>query len=115
MPSSDWKERLGVVYSTNRDFGYQNTVQQEEPETLTPTKQKLFVGIDRRQRAGKQVTLVSGFTGKNADLEALGKLLKNKCGAGGSVKEGVVLIQGDFRDKIVEWLRQMGYQAKRSN
>ena len=115
MPSADWKERLGVVYSTNRDFGYQTSGQQEALETLAPAKQRLLVGIDRRQRAGKQVTVISGFVGKGADLEALCKLLKNKCGAGGSVKEGVALVQGDFRDKIVEWLHQMGYQAKRGN
>ncbi|MDR2586392.1 MAG: translation initiation factor [Prevotellaceae bacterium] len=115
MPSSERKERLGVVYSTNPDFGYKTIGNEEEPETQAPQKQRLLVGIDRRQRAGKQVTLVSGFVGKNADLEALGKLLKNRCGAGGAVKDGVALIQGDFRDKIVAMLLQMGYQAKRSN
>jgi len=115
MPSSDWKERLGVVYSTNSDFNYQTPSQEEEPQTPAPQKQKLFVGIDRRQRAGKQVTIVSGFRGKTTDLEELGKVLKNRCGTGGSVKEGAILIQGDFRDKVVAMLQSMGYPAKRSN
>ena len=104
-----------IVYSTNSNFSYQADSQDEEPKTLTPEKQKLYVGIDRRQRAGKQVTVVSGFKGATHDLEELGKVLKNKCGAGGSVKEGVILIQGDFRDKVVTMLQNMGYQAKRAN
>jgi len=103
-----------VVYSTNSDYNFHAT-QQEEVATLPPVKQKLLVGIDRRQRAGKQVTLVSGFVGKSQDLELLGKTLKNKCGVGGTVKEGAILIQGDFRDKVVAILQSMGYQAKRSN
>jgi len=103
-----------VIYSTNTNFEYQ-AQQQEEPNTLPAVKQKLIVGIDRRQRAGKQVTVVSGFVGKTNDLEQLGKILKNRCGTGGSVKEGVVLIQGDFRDKVVLILQNMGYQAKRGN
>ena len=105
---------MGVVYSTNPDFNYHRPGQRE-PETLAPAKQKLLVGIERRQRAGKQVTLVSGFIGKDQDLDALGKALKNKCGVGGSVKEGSILIQGDCRDKVVSILQNMGYQAKRSN
>jgi len=108
------KHHLMLVYSTNPDFELQGP-QQREPDTLAPAKQKLLVGIDRRQRAGKQVTLVSGFVGKTQDLEALGKTLKSKCGVGGSVKEGSILIQGDFRDKLVTILHNMGYQAKRSN
>ena len=115
MAATDWKERLGVVYSTNSDFHYQNPEEIPEAQTLPPGKQKLLVGIDRRQRAGKQVTLVSGFVGTGADLEALGKLLKQKCGVGGAVKEGFIMIQGDFRDKIVALLQGLGYQAKRSN
>jgi len=104
-----------IIYSTNSNFNYQADSQDEELKTLTPEKQKLYVGIDRRQRAGKQVTVVSGFKGTVRDLEELGKALKNKCGTGGSVKEGVVLIQGDFRDKVVAMLQNMGYQAKRAN
>ena len=115
MAAADWKERLGVVYSTNSDFQYQNPEEAQEAQTLPPGKQRLLVGIDRRQRAGKQVTLVSGFTGNTLDLEALGKLLKQKCGVGGSVKDGLIMIQGDFREKIVTILQTAGYQAKRSN
>jgi len=103
-----------LVYSTNPHLNLQ-LQEQQEAETPAPAKQKLLVGIDRRQRAGKQVTLVSGFTGKKDDLEALGKTLKGKCGVGGSVKEGQIIIQGDCRDKVVTLLQNMGYQAKRSN
>ena len=111
---NDWKSRLGVVYSTNPDFQYQTGEQQEE-ETLPPAKQRLIVGIDRRNRGGKQVTLVSGFVGKAEDLKELGRVLKTKLGVGGSAKDGEITIQGDFRDKVVSILQQMGYQAKRGN
>lgn len=114
MAENDWKKRLGVVYSTNPDFKY-NTVSDEEPETPEPTAQKLMVRIDRRQRAGKQVTLIDGFVGKSADLAALAKTLKTKCGVGGSTSDGQILIQGDLRDKIVTLLTRMGYNAKRGN
>mgnify|MGYP002624310822 FL=1 len=110
----DWKDRLGVVYSTNPDFKYE-TAAEEEVQTLPAAKQKLIVSIDRRARAGKQVTLVSGFTGKDEDLAALAKTLKTKCGVGGSAKDGEILIQGDWRDRIVALLKDMGYNAKRGN
>ena len=109
------KSTIMVVYSTNRDFDYPSNLKEEVPETPVPEKQRLTVGIDRRQRAGKQVTVVAGFIGKTSDLEDLGKVLKNRCGAGGAVKDGAILIQGDFRDKVVALLQNMGYQAKRSN
>ena len=111
---NDWKSRLGVVYSTNPDFQYQTEEQQEE-ETLPPAKQRLIVGIDRRNRGGKQVTLVSGFVGKAEDLKELGRVLKTKLGVGGSAKDGEITIQGDFRDKVVSILQQMDYVAKRGN
>lgn len=111
---NDWKSRLGVVYSTNPDFQYQTEGPQEE-ETLPPAKQRLIVGIDRRNRGGKQVTLVSGFVGKAEDLKELGRILKTKLGVGGSAKDGEITIQGDFRDKVVSILQQMGYVAKRGN
>ena len=111
---NDWKQRLGVVYSTNPDFQYQ-TKQEAEPETLPPARQRLIVAIDRRQRAGKQVTLVKGFTGSSDDLAALAKTLKTKCGVGGTAKDGEITIQGDFRDKVVSLLQQAGYPAKRGN
>lgn len=103
-----------MVYSTNPDYQYQQEETFEE-ETLEPKDQKLIVAIDKKGRAGKQVTAVSGFVGKEDDLEALGKTLKTKCGVGGSVKDGVILIQGDQRDKITGILTNMGYKAKRGN
>ena len=114
--SNDWKERLGVVYSTNPDFKYTTLSDLEsEPETLAPEKQKLVVAIDRRSRGGKQVTLITGFVGTEEDLLALAKTLKTKCGVGGSAKDGQILIQGDFRDKVVALLTSMNYKAKRGN
>ena len=110
----DWKDRLGVVYSTNPDFKYE-TAAEEEVETLPAAKQKLIVSIDRRARAGKQVTLVTGFVGSSDDLAALAKTLKTKCGVGGSAKDGEILIQGDMRDRVVEILLAAGYKAKRGN
>lgn len=108
------KNRVGVVYSTNPDYLYETD---DEPiaETLPPSKQKLIVKIDRRSRGGKQVTLVEGFVGSDDDLSDLAKTIKNKCGVGGSSKDGQILIQGDFRDKIVELLESKGYNAKRGN
>ncbi len=111
---SDWKERLGVVYSTNPDFKYE-TAQPEQAETLAPGKQRLIVRIDRRNRGGKQVTLVEGFVGTQEDLAALGRTLKVKCGVGGAAKDGEITIQGDLRDKVVAILTSLGYNAKRGN
>ena len=115
MAQQDWKSRLGVVYSTNPDFQYQTATQEAEPDTLPPDRQRLTVRIDRRQRAGKQVTLVDGFVGRADDLAALAKTLKTKCGVGGTAKDGQITIQGDLRDKLVALLTGMGYQAKRGN
>lgn len=114
MVENDWKQRLGVVYSTNPDFKYEQESVTEE-ETLAPEKQKLTVSIDRRCRAGKQVTLVSGFVGSESDLKELGKTLKVKCGVGGTAKDGEITIQGDLRDKVTALLCSMGYRAKRGN
>lgn len=114
MAEQDWKKRLGVVYSTNPDFQYQ-TEEKTEAETLPPQKQKLTVRIDRRRRAGKQVTLVEGFVGKDDDLAALAKTLKTKCGVGGTAKDGEITIQGDLRDKVTSLLNEMGYKASRGN
>lgn len=109
--AKDWKDRLGVVFSTNPNFGYEHE-NEEEPETLQPSKQNLRVTLDKKQRAGKSVTLVTGFVGTEADLKELGKMLKTKCGVGGTVKDGEILIQGDFRKKILEILQKEGYKAK---
>ena len=114
MADNDWKKRLGVVYSTNPDFAYDEG-EDEEPATLEPAKQRLIVTIDRCGRAGKQVTLVKGFVGTQEDLAALGKTLKVKCGVGGTAKDGEITVQGDLRDKVTALLQSMGYKAKRGN
>lgn len=114
MAENDWKKRLGVVFSTNPDFKYEHESEEEE-KTLEPGKQSLLVSIDRKGRAGKQVTLITGFVGAEEDLAELGRTLKVKCGVGGSVKNGEIAIQGDFRDRVVTLLKDMGYRAKRGN
>lgn len=115
MADNDWKKRLGVVYSTNPDFIYEEG-QESSVETLEPARQKLRVGIDRKGRAGKQVTLVSGFVGSDGDLAELARRLKVKCGVGGSAKDGEICIQGDLRDKVLALLQLMGYvNSKRAN
>lgn len=105
---------MPLVYSTNPDF---NIPSEEEREvvTLPPAQQKLTVYLDRRNRGGKSVTLVKGFVGSDADLAELGRTLKNRCGTGGSAKDGEILIQGDCRDKVTNLLTAMGYVAKRGN
>ncbi|OFY39402.1 MAG: SUI1 family translation initiation factor [Bacteroidetes bacterium GWF2_40_14] len=115
MAENDWKSRLGVVYSTNPDFGYQAEEGDMTSDTLPTDKQRLIVSIDRKHRAGKQVTLVSGFVGREEDLADLAKILKSKCGVGGTLKDGEVLIQGDFRDRVISILQTLGYKAKRGN
>jgi len=111
---NDWKKRLGVVYSTNPDFKYEEAAEKTQ-ETLPPSKQHLIVGIDRRNRGGKQVTLVTGFVGTDDDLKELARTLKVKCGVGGSAKDGEITVQGDFRDKVTALLQSLGYNAKRGN
>lgn len=115
MADNDWKKRLGVVFSTDPDYIYDEQEEKEQAETLPPEKQKLTVTIDRRNRGGKQVTLVSGFTGSDEDLAELGKTLKVKCGVGGTAKNGEITIQGDLRDKVTALLNSMGYKARRGN
>jgi translation initiation factor 1 len=109
---NDWKKRDGVVYSTSSDFEY-SYQQNDEAETLPPQQQNLKVLLDKSGRAGKQVTLVTGFVGTAADLDTLTKTIKTKCGVGGSAKDGEILIQGDVRDKVVQILQKEGYKAKR--
>lgn len=115
MAESDWKSRLGVVFSTNPEFSYHNDNQQVEIESIPASKQNLIVAIDRRNRGGKQVTLVTGFVGREDELEELGRKVKSKCGTGGSVKDGEIIIQGDFRERVVTYLLSLGYKAKRGN
>ena len=101
----------GIVYSTDPNFSYPEEPR-EEQDTLPPAQQQLRVKLDTKQRAGKTVTVIDGFIGKDDDLEKLGKELKTKCGTGGSVKDGFILIQGDYRDKVLKWLLDWGYKAK---
>ena len=105
MKNNDWKDRLGVMYSTNPDFQY-NTGDTEEEDTLPKEKQALRISLDKRNRGGKMVTLITGFRGTSEDLTALGKLLKVKCGVGGSAKDGEIIIQGDLRAKVLDILRK---------
>jgi translation initiation factor 1 len=111
--ASDWKERLGTVYSTNPNFKYESGVE-DEKVTLAPGEQDLRVQLDRKQRNGKKATLVTGFVGSDEDLKALAKILKVKCGVGGSAKDGEILVQGDFCSKIIEILKSENYRVKRS-
>jgi translation initiation factor 1 len=110
--SKNKKERINIVYSTNPDFKF-DFEPEDEQETLAPGQQTLYVSIDRKQRAGKEVTLIEGFVGTDDDLKELGKLLKSKCGVGGTAKDGDIIVQGNFRDKIIAILEKEGYKVKR--
>lgn len=112
MKNNDWKERLGVMYSTNPDFQY-NTGGEEEEDTLPKEKQQLRIVLDKRNRGGKMVTLITGFRGTSEDLQALGKWLKTRCGVGGSAKDGEIIIQGDLRQKVADLLQKEGYTKSR--
>ncbi len=105
------KSNHRIVYSTNPDFVPYDEHEEEETATLPPQQQKLYISLDKNQRKGKKVTLVTNFTGTDEDLKALGKTLKSRCGVGGSVKNGEILIQGDFRQKVKELLEKDGYKC----
>ena len=103
----------GLAYSTDKNF-FSDFPADEPVNTLPKEKQKLRVKLDTKQRAGKVVTLIDCFAGNDADREALAKQLKTKCGAGGSVKDGYIIIQGDYREKVIGWLKDWGYTETKS-
>lgn len=108
MKNNDWKDRLNIVYSTNPDFKYE-TDEEENTETLDKKQQRLRVNIEKKGRGGKTVTLITGFVGNDNDLKELGKLLKTRCGVGGSAKDGEIIIQGEFKQRIIDILKAEGY------
>lgn len=112
MKNNDWKNRLGILYSTNPDFQYEKEETAEE-DTLPAAKQPLRIALDKRNRGGKTVTLITGFRGTTDNLAELGKFLKIKCGTGGSAKEGEIIIQGDVRRKVYDILQKEGYTQTR--
>ena len=108
MKKNDWKDRLNIVYSTNPDFQY-STDEKEETETLPKQQQKLRVSIEKNHRGGKTVTIVKNFVGSDEEIKELGRLLKTRCGVGGTTKDGEILVQGEFKEKIIEILKKEGY------
>ena len=108
MSKKNKPDSKGFVYSTDPNFQFEE--EQQALQTLPPEQQKLRVWLDTKQRAGKAVTLITGFVGINEDLEDLGKKLKNACGTGGSAKDGEIIIQGDQREKVMQWLLKNGYK-----
>ena len=108
MKNNDWKDRLGVVFSTNPDFNFQEENETQDA-TLPPQQQKLRLRIEKNGRGGKTVTIVSGFVGSDNDLKELSRMLKTRCGVGGSCKDGEIIIQGDFKARIIDILKQEGY------
>lgn len=108
MSKKNKADNHGFVYSTDPDFKFEET--EGQAETLPAAQQKLRIRLDTKQRAGKAVTLVEGFSGKDEDLQELGKKLKAFCGSGGSAKDGEIIVQGDHRDKVLQWLQKQGYK-----
>ena len=107
MSKKNKPDSRGFVFSTDPDFKFER--EPNSTETLLPAQQKLKVRLETKHRAGKAVTLVEGFSGKEEDLEDLGKKLKSFCGTGGSAKDGEIIIQGDQREKVIQWLSKNGY------
>ena len=109
MKDNDWKQRLNILYATNPDMQFQTVDEEQEEETLPPDKQHLRVMLDKRNRKGKEVTLITDFIGTDDDLKDLARTLKTKCGVGGSARGGEILLQGDFRTKVRDLLVTLGY------
>jgi len=112
MSKKNTSDKHGFVYSTDPDFRFENE-QEQAAETLPAKQQKLRIRLDKKHRGGKTVTLVEGFSGKEEDLQELGKKLKNYCGTGGSAKDGEIIIQGDQRDKVLQWLQKNQYTSSK--
>ena len=108
MANNDWKDRLGVVFSTNPDYQYASDDVQEQ-STLPKNEQRLRVAIEKNGRGGKVVTIVRGFVGTEEDMKTLGKFLKTKCGVGGSVKDDEIIVQGNLKEKVIGLLKADGY------
>jgi len=115
MSSKKNKNKIGIVYSTNPEFDYTFINNNDEPETLEPSMQKLYISLDKKNRSGKQVTLIENFTGKQEYLKKLEKIIKTKCSTGGTTKDNTIILQGDFREKIEIILKQLGYKIIRKN
>jgi len=113
MAKKSKKSQGGIVYSTDPGFMHREDPLPEQ-ETLPPGRQDLRVWLDRKQRKGKVVTLITGFSGSGSDLSDLARMLKSSLGTGGSVRDGEILIQGDFRDKVLGILTAAGYKAKKA-
>ena len=111
MSKKNKPDNRGFVYSTDPDFKFEE--EQQDRETLEPARQKLKIRLDTKQRAGKVVTLIDGFIGQESDLEELGKKLKSFCGTGGAAKGGEIIVQGDHRDKVLQWLLKNGFKLAR--
>lgn len=109
MKNNDWKERLNIVYSTNPNFEYDSQHEEQIEESIPKEKQLLKIELDKKNRKGKSVTLITNYNGSNKDLQDLSKLLKTRCGVGGSARDGEILLQGDFRTKVLEILLKEGY------
>lgn len=110
---NDWKDRLNIVYSTNPDFSFESTDESDDIVAIPKEKQQLRIELDKKHRKGKAVTLITNFVGSDDDLQDLAKLLKTKCGVGGSARGGEILLQGDFRTKALELLTKEGYVKSR--
>ncbi len=111
MSKKNKPDLKGFVYSTDPDFSFEE--ERSAKETLPPPQQKLRIRLDTKHRAGKAVTLIEGFSGKEEDLEALGKKLKSFCGTGGSARDTEIIVQGDQRDKVLQWLQMNGYKLSK--
>ena len=112
MSKKNTSDKHGFVYSTDPTFNFER--EQNDIETITPAQQKLKIRLDTKKRAGKAVTLIEGFVGRDEDLQELAKKLKTFCGTGGSAKEGEIIIQGDQREKVTAWLKKNGYSGTKA-